>query len=143
MKLSRRDGIKTAQQEHVENIGSPNVHIESGANQIIQEAVELVKSKNPEALTNITDIIVHLDKPIYGEFNSSKEHSIFINFPKIEQEAKSKLQGQSEDKIKEAMVKAVASVIIHESTHQRRFTENNDTSEAPAEQAEKEFAERL
>lgn len=143
MRLSSRD-VKIAQvKEHTENIGHPTVHIESGSSDLVTKAIDLVNAKNSEALKNITDIILNLDKPVYGEYNSENLHTIYINLPKIEKTVKEKMGNNTEEEIREEIIKQIATVIIHESAHQKTYTETKSTSEFPSEQAEKEFREKL
>ena len=139
MRLSRRDISKFAQtEENLSNVGSSNVAVEPSS-AYVSKAIDLLKSNTPEVLNNITDIKTVLDKDVYGEYNSQFPHTVFINLGKIERDVRAKLGGEAEEEI----VRQIAIVIGHESGHQHAYTQSQTTSEAPAEQKEKEVTERI
>ncbi len=136
--------LKIAQKvkENVENLGTTKVTIEP-ANEYAQAAYDLLASKTPEILTGIANIRTDLQKDVFGEYSSDIEHTVFINMKKIEEEVRSKLAGKSDEEIKNEIIRQAALVISHEDGHLHAYTERKDSSEAPAEQKEKEVAEKL
>ncbi len=139
MKLSRRDVSKFSNiKENLENIGTTNVTIEP-PNQYTSKAVDILKKDAPEVLKDITNIRTDLQKDVYGEYNSAYVHTVFLNTVKIERDVKSKVSGNTEEEI----IRQNAIIISHESGHQHSYTQTKDTSEAPAEQREREITERI
>jgi len=134
--------IAQAVQEHMENVGNQSVAVEPSSSEV-DEAIRLLATKAPEVLKNVTDIKTDLSKDVFGEFSSDSPHTLHLNLNKIQSEVKNKLSGQSEDAIKQEIINQIALVISHESGHQHAFTGTKDTSEAPAEQKEKEVSEKI
>ncbi len=125
-------------QEHSENIGGPKVTVEPYSS-YVDEAVALVNQKDPNILKNISDVRVDLTQDVYGQFNSSNPNTISVNIKKIENKVRSMLAGKSEEEIKKEIINQVAKTIFHESTHQKVFNESGNTSEFPAEEAERRY----
>jgi hypothetical protein len=138
MRFSKRN----AQQEHLENVGTPKVTIEP-YNSMVQEAIKLVESKNPEALKSISDINLNLSGEIFGEYTNKTPHTVNINIRKIEDSIRKNNPNISDEEFKNLMIKEIASTYVHEYGHMKAYTERKDTSEIPAEQAEEEFKRKL
>lgn len=136
--------LKIAQkvQENVENLGTTKVTIEP-SNEYAQAAYDLLAEKTPEILTGIANIRTDLSKDVFGEYSSESKHTVFLNMKKIEAEVRSKLSSKTEDEIKQEIIRQAALVISHEDGHLHAYTERKDSSEAPADQKEKEVAEKL
>jgi hypothetical protein len=126
-----------AQEEHTDLIGSPRVSIEPAFAARIQKAVDMVNQHNPELLRDVTDIVGHMISGPYGQFNTGSPHTIFVNIPKIEQEVRSKLSGQSEQAIQQEVDNQIVKTIMHEATHRKEFTEHGFSSETGPDAAEK------
>ncbi len=143
MKLSRRDVFAQQEtKENMENIGSTRVTIEP-SNAYVDKAVNLLEKSAPEVLKEIANIRTDLNKDVYGEYISSEPHTVHLNMKKIEQEVRSKLgQGAQED-IEQEIVRQSAIVLSHEMGHLHAYTQSKDSSENPAEQKEKEVAQRI
>lgn len=141
-RVNYRVKILKALDEHSENIGSPKVSIEPSSPNV-DEAIRILESKAPEVLKQVTDIKTNLTKDVFGEFSSDSPHTLHLNLQKIENEVRNKLSGQSEEEIKKELINQIALVISHESGHQHAFNGTKDTSEAPAEQREKEVSEKI
>jgi len=124
--------------EHEENIGSPTVSIDPQYQARIQKAVDIVNSKEPGLLRNVTDIIGHLGSGPFGRFNTGNPHTIYVNIQKIEEELKNRLSGQPEETIQQELDNQIVKTIIHEATHQKEFTESGYSSESGPDQAEKQ-----
>jgi len=129
-------------EEKKENVGTAQVTVEP-ANNNVDKAIQKIRENSPEIITPLTNIRTDLNKDIFGEFSSEHEHTVFLNVPKIENEVRTKLEGSSEDDIQTEIINQIALVISHEFGHQHAYTNNGDTSEAPAEQKEKEVKEKI
>jgi len=136
--------IKIAQtvKEHTENLGSTNVNVDPSSLEV-DEAIRILQSKAPDVLTDITDIKTNLSKNVYGEYVSTEPHIIHLNLEKIKSDVRSKLQGKQPDELNKEIVNQIALVISHESGHEHAYTNTKDSSEAPAEQKEKEVSEKI
>jgi hypothetical protein len=126
----------------MENAGTPKIAVEP-ANSNVEKALESIRESAPEIITPLTDIRTDLDKDVFGEFSSEHTHTLFLNVPKIEREVRDKLEGATEEAIQEEIVKQMALVMSHEYGHQHAYTNNGDTSEAPAEKKEEEVKEKI
>ena len=129
--------------EHEENIGSPTVSIDPQFQARIQKAVDIINSKQPGLLKNVTDIIGHLGSGPFGRFNTGNPHTIYVNIQKIEDELKSRLGGQPEETIQQELDNQIVKTIIHEATHQKEFTERGYSTESGPDQAEKQAEQFL
>lgn len=125
-------------EEHEENLGSPRVAIESQYQGRIQKAVDLINQKNPGILTNITDIIGHLDSGPFGRFVTNNPHTIYVNIQKLENEIKSRLSGQPDNVIQQELDNQIVKTIMHEATHQKEVSETGSSSESGPDAAEKQ-----
>lgn len=130
-------------EEHQENIGSPRVAIEPQFQARIQKAVDLINQRDPQILSNVTDIIGHLDSGPFGRFTSNNPHTIYVNIQKIENELKSRLAGQPEDVIQKELDNQIVKTLMHEATHQKDVSERGYSSESGADAAEKKAEEFL
>jgi hypothetical protein len=106
--------------ENVENIGTSNINIESGYEGYFQEPIKYFRSSNfAKLLIPITNIFGSLrDSDKAGKFSSSTPDSIWINVKGIESSVRSAMQGQPEEKIKQAINKEIIDTMTHEITHQ-------------------------
>jgi hypothetical protein len=124
--------------EHLENIGGPKVTIEPAFQSMIQNAVNFVNNKYPDLLRDVTDVFGHVeDGGVFGEFKTTKPHSIFINIRDIESKVRQVLQGHDENAIKKEIENQIIKTLIHESTHRKEFGDTGYSTESGPEQAEK------
>lgn len=127
-------------------LDSPNIVI-NPAEPLVQKAVDLIKSKDPNFFKGVRKIIIG-EEANYGHVESGpgKDHTIIhLNYPRINREIKSKMQGVSNDEIEKAIVKSLAGTIAHERGHVLDFNPKSGFpgGEGKAEQAEKELLSKL
>ena len=140
--ISYRIKIAQSVKEHTENIGSTSVNVEP-SNPNVDEALRILSSKAPDVLRDVADIRTDLNKNIFGEFSSDSPHTLHLNIQKIESEVKNKLNGQSEEQIKQEIINQIALVIAHESGHEHSYNNVKDTSEVPAKAKEEEVRRKI
>lgn len=124
-------------QEHKENVGNPNVFIEPQFKVLIQKAVDEINKKNPQILKNVSDIIGHLDKSVFGEYSSKTGSTIYVNIQKIQDEVKKQMAGRSQQEIENEISRQIQKTVLHEATHMTEYQQHKDTTEFKAEEAEK------
>jgi hypothetical protein len=138
---SREKTAQQAVQEHKELLGTPRVSIEPYSS-MVDKAVGIVNSRNPELLRNVSDVRINLSKGVIGEYQSGSPSTIWINIGKLESDVRSKMSGQSQELIDNEMVNQISQTLIHEATHQREYSETGSTSEAGPERAEEQFRQQ-
>lgn len=122
-------------------LDSPNIVIEPQES-LIQKAVELIKSKDPNYFKGVRKIIVG-NFPAYGRVESGpgKDPAIIqLNFQRTKNEVTSILRSKnpsiSQQEIDDAIVKSLAATITHEKGHVGSFKPESGFAggESPAEQ---------
>ena len=138
-RLNRLVAFQNGQEEHIENVGSPNVTIEPAYQGLIQRAVDFVRNKFPRLLENVSDIYGSVENSgVFGEYQTDKPHSISVDIRRIEDEVRNKLQGMGEEDIRLEIEKQIVSTLIHEATHLNEFSDHGQSSESGPEQAEQD-----
>lgn len=139
---SRQKTAQTEVQEHTELLGSPRVSIEPYSS-MVDKAVNIVNSKNPELLKNVSDVRINLGKNVIGEYQTNNPNTVWINIAKLESDVRSKMDGQPDDVINGEIVNQIAQTLIHEAQHRKEFGETGHSSETGPEMAEKQFREKV
>ncbi len=133
------------EQEHIENVGAPNVFIEPAFQSALQQAVDFVKQQYPDLLQDVTDIAGHIDtgEHLFGRFQTSQPHTIFVDIHKIEEEVRRQLGNVPEEQIREEVQNQIVMTIVHESTHKKEHDMAGYSSEGGPEAAEEGARDRL
>jgi len=128
--------------EKTDNVGTNQVEVEP-ENDDVDKAVQKIKEKEPEIIMPLSKIETDLDKDMFGEFTSDNLHTVSLNTPKIENKVEEVLKNATDEEIQKELIDQIALVISHESGHQEAYTDDGDTSEAPANKKEEEFREKI
>jgi hypothetical protein len=131
-------------QEHEENIGTTRVTIEPSYQSIIQSAVDFINQKDSSILSNVTDVIGHVEKGgLFGEYQTGSPHTVYVDIRNIEQKVKNAMQGASEEQVKNEIKNQIIQTLVHEATHMQEFSTTGYSSESGPEAAEKRIQQQF
>ena len=139
--------MKFAQTVADPELASPQIRIEP-ADTLIQKAVDLLKSKNPNFFVGVRKIVVDAGQPgAYGYVESGQGKDptvIHINLQKLKAEVQAKLGNLPQDQKEKEMVRQLAMTIAHEKDHLSKYNpESGFGDEGSAQQAEKQLEPQL
>ena len=127
-------------------LSSPQVSIEP-VDTLVQKAVDLIKSKEPNFFIGIRKIVIDMGQG-YGRVESGPGKDpavIHINLSAIKNTLKSQLGNAPQPEFDSKLIRQVAEVIAHERGHAKSFDPQKGFvgNEAPAEAAEREMHQKL